>query len=57
MEQIKGIGKATADALLKKYKSVKKIKELSVEELNLAVGISKANLILTYFNRDRIDPL
>ena len=57
LEQIKGIGKATADALLKKYKSVKKIKELSVEELNLAVGISKANLILTYFNRDRIDPL
>ena len=57
LEQIKGIGKATADALLKKYKSVKKIKELSVEELNLAVGLSKANLILTYFNRDRIDPL
>ena len=57
LEQIKGIGKATADALLKKYKSVKKIKELSVEELNLAVGISKANLILTYFNRDRIDPI
>ena len=57
LEQIKGIGKATADALLKKYKSVKKIKELSVEELNLAVGISKANLILTYFIRDHIDPL
>ncbi|MEJ7820813.1 MAG: excinuclease ABC subunit UvrC [Chitinophagaceae bacterium] len=57
LEQIKGIGKATADALLKKYKSVKKIKEISVEELNLAVGISKANLILTYFNRDRIHPL
>jgi excinuclease ABC subunit C len=57
LEQIKGIGKATADALLKKYKSVKKIKELSVEELNLAIGISKANLILTYFNRDGIDPL
>ena len=57
LEQIKGIGKATADALLKKYKSVKKIKELSVEELNLAVGISKANLILTYFNRDPNGPI
>ena len=50
LEQIKGIGKATADILLKQFKSVKKIKELSEEELTKAVGISKANIILNYFS-------
>ena len=50
LEQIKGIGKATADILLKQFKSVKKIKELSEEELIKAIGISKANIILNYFS-------
>ena len=50
LEQIKGIGKSTADILLKQFKSVKKIKELSEEELTKAVGISKANIILNYFS-------
>ncbi|MEO6584173.1 MAG: excinuclease ABC subunit UvrC [Ferruginibacter sp.] len=49
LEQIKGIGKATSDALLKQFKSVKKIKELSGDELDKAVGSSKANIIKTYF--------
>lgn len=52
LEQIKGIGKATADALLKQYKSVKKIKELSEEELSKIVGDSKAKIILSYFQTD-----
>ena len=50
LEQIKGIGKATADALLKQFKSVKKIKELPEEELIKAVGTSKARIILNYFS-------
>jgi excinuclease ABC subunit C len=50
LEQIKGIGKATADALLKQFRSVKKIKELPEEELIKAVGTSKANIILNYFS-------
>ena len=49
LEQIKGIGKATADALLKQFKSVKKIKELQEEELANTVGASKAKIILNYF--------
>ncbi len=49
LEQIKGIGKATADALLKKYRSVKNIKELNLEELAKEVGSSKANIIQTSF--------
>ncbi|MEO8414400.1 MAG: excinuclease ABC subunit UvrC [Ginsengibacter sp.] len=50
LEMIKGIGKNTADSLLKKFKSVKKIKELSFEELVKAVGNSKADIIITYFS-------
>ena len=58
LEQIKGIGKATADALLKQFKSVKKIKELSPEELIKTVGTSKANIILNYFsNTNSINPV
>ncbi len=49
LEMIKGIGKNTADTLLKKFKSVKKIKELSVEELAEEVGNSKAAIIEKHF--------
>ncbi|MEO8860057.1 MAG: excinuclease ABC subunit UvrC [Ginsengibacter sp.] len=49
LELIKGIGKNTADSLLKIYKSVKKIRELSNEELSKIVGNSKANIIVDYF--------
>lgn len=47
---IKGIGKNTADNLLKKFKSVKKIKELSPEELANTIGNAKAEIISNYFN-------
>ncbi len=50
IEQIKGIGKSTADGLLKRFKSVKKIKELSFEDLSKSVGNSKAKIILNYFS-------
>lgn len=50
LEMIKGIGKNTADNLLKKFRSVKKIKELSPEELAKVVGNSKAEIINGYFN-------
>ncbi|MGI8952755.1 MAG: excinuclease ABC subunit UvrC [Chitinophagaceae bacterium] len=49
LENIKGIGKNTASQLLKEFKSVKKIQEISFEELANAVGKSKATLIKNYF--------
>ncbi len=49
LETIKGIGKNTADTLLKKYRSVKKIKELSKEELDETIGKSKADIVYGYF--------
>lgn len=56
LENIKGIGKNTADTLLKKYKSVKKIKELPVEELVPVVGRSKALLIYDHFHTKKQQP-
>lgn len=49
LEKIQGIGKQTASALLKKYKSVKKIKELSEDEIASVAGHHKAVLIRNYF--------
>jgi excinuclease ABC subunit C len=51
LELIKGIGKSTADSLLKKYKSVKNIKELPLEELNTFLGKSKARIIFEHLNK------
>jgi excinuclease ABC subunit C len=45
IEDLKGIGKNTADKLLKHFKSVKKIKAASFEELENVVGKKKAELL------------
>jgi excinuclease ABC subunit C len=50
LEQIKGIGKSTADNLLKRFKSIKNIRELPFDELSKAVGNSKAKIIFSYLN-------
>ncbi|ANH79891.1 excinuclease ABC subunit C [Niabella ginsenosidivorans] len=50
LEDIKGIGKATADLLLKEFRSVKNIQEKSEDELATVIGRSKAQLIISYFN-------
>jgi len=49
LEKINGIGKNTADTLLKKYKSVNKIKVLSVEEIEETIGKSRAALVYEHF--------
>jgi excinuclease ABC subunit C len=50
LEDIPGIGKATADLLLKQFKSVKNIREKGAEELGKLVGHARAKLIVEYFN-------
>ena len=50
LEDIKGIGKSTAQDLLLKFKSVKKIQMASLEELTLEVGASRAAIIKNYFD-------
>jgi excinuclease ABC subunit C len=51
LEQIPGIGKSTTDILLKQFKSVKNIRKLGIEELEKAIGHSKASLIIDYFSK------
>ncbi|MGN6416678.1 MAG: excinuclease ABC subunit UvrC [Pseudobacter sp.] len=49
LEQIKGIGKNTADQLLKEFRSVKRVKEAPEEEIAKLIGISKAKIVTGYF--------
>lgn len=50
LEQVKGIGKATADQLLKEFKSVKNIKAKTVEEVAAVIGKAKAELLMRSLN-------
>ncbi|MFY8021088.1 MAG: excinuclease ABC subunit UvrC [Bacteroidia bacterium] len=49
LEEIEGIGENTAQLLLKEFKSVEKIKKVSLEDLQKLVGKSKAEKIIQYF--------
>ncbi len=49
LENIEGIGKATADSLLREFKSVKKIKEATTEQLVAVIGNAKAKVVKEYF--------
>ena len=51
LENIRGIGEKTATDLLQKFKSVKKIKQLSFEELEAFIGKSKAGIIINHFQK------
>lgn len=51
LDDIKGIGPATRDALLKAFKSVKRVREASQEELAATVGAAKAKLIAAHFGK------
>ncbi|MDD3721942.1 MAG: excinuclease ABC subunit UvrC [Lutibacter sp.] len=53
LEQIPGIGKQTIVSLLKQFKSLKRTALASVEELEQAVGKSKAIVIFNYFQKDK----
>lgn len=50
LEDVPGIGKATIDLLLKKFKSVKNISAANFEEVEKLIGKSKAIIISKYFN-------
>ncbi|MBL7710599.1 MAG: excinuclease ABC subunit C [Chitinophagaceae bacterium] len=51
LEDIPGIGKATADMLLKQLRSVKNVSQQTEEELAKSVGKSKAKIIAAYFKK------
>ena len=49
LDDIKGIGPKAKEALLSKFKSVKKIKEASLEQLSEVLGPHKAEILAKYF--------
>lgn len=53
IEEIPNIGKGSATKLLSEFKSVKKVKAASLEELTMVVGASKAKFILEYFQAQK----
>jgi excinuclease ABC subunit C len=56
LTDVKGLGPITADKLLSKFKSVKKIKELTEVELIAEVGKAKAKVLLAYFDQQEASP-
>ena len=51
LDEIKGIGPKTKDALLKELKSVKRIKEADIETLKNVLGPAKAKIVFDYFQK------
>jgi excinuclease ABC subunit C len=49
LSDIKGIGDATAQDLLRHFRSVKKIKEASLSDLTAIVGNAKAKIVFDFF--------
>ena len=49
LTDVKGLGPVTADKLLTKYKSVKKIRELTESELAGEIGTAKARVLQAWF--------
>ncbi len=50
LDEIKGIGEKTKDELLKKLKSVKRIKEADIQTLTGIIGPSKAEILYNHFH-------
>lgn len=52
LDIIKGVGEKTKLTLIKEFKSTKRIKEATLEQLELTVGKSKAKIIYNYFRNN-----
>lgn len=50
LDDIKGIGTKTKELLMKKYKTVKRIKSVSYEDLSSVIGASKAKILKEFFS-------
>jgi excinuclease ABC subunit C len=53
LDDIKGIGPQTKKDLLREFKSVKRIREASADELAAVVGAAKARILTEYFGVSR----
>jgi excinuclease ABC subunit C len=55
LDSIKGIGPRTASTLLRHFKSVKRIREASLQEVASIVGMSKAQIVKTGLQPENIE--
>ena len=55
LDDIKGIGPKTRDDLLNALKSVKKIKEATMETLTETIGAAKAKIVFKYFHAEDLE--
>ena len=53
LENIEGIGEKTITDLMRKFKSLKRLKEASIEEISEIVGISRATKILQFYKKNK----
>lgn len=53
LEDINGIGKKTAEQLLLAFRSVAKVREASLQELEKTIGRGKAKIVYQYFHPDQ----
>jgi excinuclease ABC subunit C len=52
LSEIKGIGEATTEILLKHFRSVKRIKEAKLDELTAVIGTAKAKIVQIHFKKE-----
>lgn len=52
LEEIKGIGTGTANQLLKTFRSVKGVRQQTLEDLSKIIGVSKAKIVKAYFESE-----
>lgn len=53
LSDIKGIGDSTADTLLRHFRSVKRIRESTLDELVSLIGTAKGKIVFDYFHPSR----
>lgn len=51
LEEIKGIGKNTAERLLKEFKSVKNLRSKTLDEISTVIGKAKAEIVMAYLQK------
>jgi excinuclease ABC subunit C len=52
LSEIKGVGKSTETQLLRHFKTLKRIREASLDEIAEIIGKSKATLVFEYFQKN-----
>lgn len=56
LEEIKGIGKTTAEQLLLVFRSVSKVRAASLQDLQKTIGKGKARIVYQHFHPNEINP-